>query len=152
MLAALDEYMETRRRGVFALAVFGCCFINYYFFVGQVAFCLIYWFVRMFAGSWRIGLRDFLLLALEAVLGVAMSGVLLIPSVLAVLQNPRVDNPPEGWNALLYDRNQRYLHIIECFFFPPDIPARPNFTPDSGSKWASLGAWLPLFGMTGVSK
>ena len=150
MLAALDEYMETRRRGVFALAVFGCCFINYYFFVGQVAFCLIYWFVRMFAGSWRIGLRDFLLLALEAVLGVAMSGVLLIPSVLAVLQNPRVDNPPEGWNALLYDRNQRYLHIIECFFFPPDIPARPNFTPDSGSKWASLGAWLPLFGMTGV--
>lgn len=150
MLAALDEYMETRRRGVFALAVFGCCFINYYFFVGQVAFCLIYWFVRMFAGSWRIGLRDFLLLALEAVLGVAMSGVLLVPSVLAVLQNPRVDNPPEGWNALLYDRNQRYLHIIECFFFPPDIPARPNFTPDSGSKWASLGAWLPLFGMTGV--
>lgn len=150
MLAALDEYMETRRRGVFALAVFGCCFINYYFFVGQVAFCLIYWFVRMFAGSWRISLRDFLLLALEAVLGVAMSGILLVPSVLAVIQNPRVNNPPEGWNALLYDRNQRYLHIIECFFFPPDIPARPNFTPDSGSKWASLGAWLPLFGMTGV--
>lgn len=150
LLAAMDEYMETRRRGVFALAVFGCCFVNYYFFVGQVAFCLIYWFVRMFAGSWNISLRDFLLLALEAVLGVGMACVLLVPSVFAVLQNPRVDNPPEGWNALLYDRNQRYLHIIECFFFPPDIPARPNFTPDSGSKWASLGAWLPLFGMTGV--
>lgn len=150
MLAALDEYMETRRRGVFAVAVFACCFVNYYFFVGQVAFCLIYWFVRMFAGSWQITLRDFLLLALEAVLGVGLACVLLVPSVLAVLQNPRVDNPPSGWNALLYDRNQRYLHILECFFFPPDIPARPNFTPDSGSKWASLGAWLPLFGMTGV--
>ena len=150
LLAAMDEYMETRRRGVFAVAVFACCFVNYYFFVGQVVFCVIYWFVRMFAGSWRISLRDFFLLALEAVLGVGMACVLLVPSVLTVLQNPRVDNPPEGWNALLYDRNQRYLHIIQCFFFPPDIPARPNFTPDSGSKWASLGAWLPLFGMTGV--
>lgn len=150
LLAAMDEYMETRRRGVFALAVFACCLVNYYFFVGQVTFCIIYWFVRMFAGSWEISLKDFLLLALEAVLGVGMACVLLVPSVLAVLQNPRVDNPPSGWNALLYDRNQRYLHILQCFFFPPDIPARPNFTPDSGSKWASLGAWLPLFGMTGV--
>ena len=41
LLAALDEYMYTRRRGVFALAVFACCFVNYYFFVGQVTFCLI---------------------------------------------------------------------------------------------------------------
>ena len=49
---------------------------------------------------------------------------------LAVVQNPRVDNPPNGWSALLYSWNQRYLHILECFFFPPDIPARPNFTPD----------------------
>ena len=26
----------------------------------------------------------------------------------------------------------------------------PNFTPDSNTKWGSLAAWLPLFGMTGV--
>lgn len=150
LLAALDEYMYTRRRGVFALAVFACCFVNYYFFVGQVTFCLIYWFLRMFSRSWEIRLRDFLLLFFEAVVGVLLSCVLLIPSVLAVLQNPRVSNAPMGWNALIYNKNQRYLHILECFFFPPDIPARPNFTPDSESKWASLGAWLPLFSMTGV--
>ena len=79
-----------------------------------------------------------------------MSCILLIPSILAVVQNPRVDNAVDGWNALIYDRPQRYLHILECFFFPPEIPAQPNFTPDSESKWASLGAWLPLFSMTGV--
>ncbi len=150
LLAALDEYMATRRRGLFALAVFGCCFVNYYFFVGQVTFTLIYFFLRLLCGSWRISLRDFLLLVLEAVLGVGLACCLLVPSVLAVLQNDRVDNPINGWNALLYNKNQRYIHIIECFFFPPDLPARPNFTPESESKWASLGAWLPLFGMTGV--
>lgn len=150
LLAALDEYMYKRRRGVFALAVFACCFVNYYFFVGMVTFTLIYFFLRLISGSWHISPRDFLLLALEAVLGVALSGVLLMPSVLAVLQNNRVSNPVNGWNGVLYNRNQRYMHIIECFFFPPDLPARPNFTPDSESKWSSLGAWLPLFGMTGV--
>ncbi len=150
MLWALDEYMYKRRRGVFAVTVFACCFVNYYFFVGQVVFCIIYWFVRLFSGSFRITLRDFLLLFLEAVLGVMCACILLIPTVFAVIQNPRVSNPPNGWSALLYDWNQRYIHILECFFFPPDIPARPNFTPKSEAKWASLGAWLPLFSMTGV--
>ncbi len=150
LLAALDEYMATRRRGLFALAVFGCCLVNYYFFVGQVTFTLVYFFLRLLCGSWRISFKDFLLLGLEAIVGVGLSCVLLVPSVLAVLQNNRVDNAINGWNAVLYNRNQRYLHILECFFFPPDLPARPNFTPDSESKWSSLGAWLPLFGMTGV--
>ena len=150
MLWALDEYMYKRRRGIFALTVFACCFVNYYFFVGQVVFTLIYGFTRLLSGNWKISLRDFLLLFCEAVIGVLCSAVLLVPTILAVIQNPRVDNPPEGWNALLYDWNQRYVHILECFFFPPDIPARPNFTPKSEAKWASLGAWLPLFSMTGV--
>ncbi len=150
MLWALDEYMYKRRKGIFALTVFACCFVNYYFFTGQVAFTLIYWFLRMSMGSWKISVRDFLLLLCEAILGVLCSCILLVPTILAVVQNPRVSNPPDGWNALLYDWNQRYVHILECFFFPPDIPARPNFTPKSEAKWASLGAWLPLFSMTGV--
>jgi hypothetical protein len=150
MLWALDEYMYKRRRGIFAVTVFLCCTVNYYFFVGQVVFLLIYWVVRMLSGSWTISVKDFLLLFCESVIGVLCSCLLLIPTILAVLQNPRVSDPPSGWNALLYDYNQRYLHILECFFFPPDIPARPNFTPNSEAKWASLGAWLPLFSMSGV--
>lgn len=150
LLAALDEYMFTRRRGLFALMVFACCTVNYYFFVGQVAFCLIYFFIRLATGSYKINLRDFLLLGLEAVLGLGLSCILLVPSVLAVIQNDRVSNPINGWNALLYDKPQRYVHILQSLFFPPDLAARPNFAPDSESKWASLGAWLPLFSMSGV--
>ena len=150
LLTALDEYMLHRRRGLFALAVAFCCLVNYYFFVGQVTFTVLYFVIRMLSGSWRIRFRDFLLLALEAVLGLGMSFILLLPSILAVVQNYRTMNIINGWNAVLYNKNQRYLHIIECFFFPPDLPARPNFTPESDSKWASLGAWLPLFSMTGV--
>ncbi|WP_411677784.1 YfhO family protein [Caproicibacter sp.] len=150
MLWALDEYMYKRRRGIFALSVFLCAMVNWYFFVGQVVFVLLYWFVRLLSKNWTLSVRDFLLLACESVIGVLCASALLVPTVLAAVQNPRVNNPPSGWGTLLYDWNQRYLHILECFFFPPDIPARPNFTPNSEAKWASLGAWFPLLGMTGV--
>ena len=59
MLAALDEYMYQRRRGIFALTVFACCFVNYYFFVGQVVFCPIYFAIRLIMKSWKISVRDF---------------------------------------------------------------------------------------------
>ena len=150
LLSALDEYMAARRRGLFALAVAVCCVVNYYFFVGMVTFTVVYFSLRLLCGSWRISVKDFLLLALEAVLGLGLSCVLLVPSVLSVVQNYRASEFINGWNGVLYNKNQRYLHILQCFFFPPDLPARPNFTPDSGSKWSSLGAWMPLFGMTGV--
>ncbi|MDD3260548.1 MAG: YfhO family protein [Oscillospiraceae bacterium] len=152
-LWAMDEYMYHRRRGVFALCTFLCCFVNYYFFVGMVVFVIIYWLVRWFAKDEHyrnISGRDFGFLWVEAVLGVLCSCVLLLPTLFAISQNNRVNDPSNGWNALLYDSNQRYLHILSCFFFPPDLPARANFTPDSNSQWASLGAWLPLFSMSGV--
>ncbi|HHZ06721.1 MAG TPA: YfhO family protein [Clostridiales bacterium] len=150
LLAAVDEYMETHRRGVLAMAVFGACLVNYYFFVGMAIFIVIYWFVRMFANSYKIKLKDFLILVFEVVLGFLGTAVLLIPSVLVVSQNNRVGNTLNGWAGLVYNNPQRYVHILESFFFPPDIPAYPNFTPDSNAKWGSVAGWLPVFSMTGV--
>lgn len=150
LLAALDEYMYNKRRGLFAMAVFAACFINYYFFVGQVIFIIIYWIIRMIFDKWTLTIKEFLWLAFEAVLGVALSSIALLPSILAVLQNNRITKMLTGWNMLIYDKPQKYIHILECFFFPPDIPAQPNFAPDSGAKWASVAAWMPLVSMTGV--
>ena len=150
LLAAIDEFMDNQRRGVVAIAVFCACLFNYYFFVGQVVFVVLYWFLRVITGGYKINLRKFIRLAIEVVIGFAATAVLLVPTVLAVMQNPRVSNAPEGWDALLYSPAQRYMHIFTSMFFPPDIPARPNFTPGSESKWASISLYLPLFGMTGT--
>ncbi len=150
MLAALDEYMYKRRRGLFALSVAACCISNYYFFIGMSIFTLIYFFLRLIMKSWKISLKDLLLLLSEAVLGVGMACVLFVPSIMAILQNNRTTEVLSGWNAVVYAYPQRYMNILEAFFFPPDLPARPNFTPDASGKWSSLAAWLPLFGMSGV--
>ena len=150
LLAALDEFMHTKRKGVMCLAVFTACFINYYFFFGMVIFTAVYYFVKIISKAYKFEFRSFLVLAFECVLGVAMACVVLLPSLSAITDNSRVSEFLVGYDALLYDTPQRYLHIFESMFFPPDIPARSNFTPDSNSQWASIALWLPLFSMTFV--
>lgn len=150
LLAAIDEYMYNKRRGVVAIAVFASCFMNYYFFVGMVAFVIIYWFIKMYMDCWKLTTKEFFALAFEVLVGFAGTAVILLPTVLFVMQNPRVSDSPVGWGTLVYSSEQRYVQIISSLFFPPDIPARPNFAPDSNAKWGSVAAWLPLFGMTGV--
>ena len=151
MLIALEELMTNDRKGWFAATVAINAFVNYYFFVAEVVFIVIYFFVRLaMCTEWKATPRKLATIAFEAVLGFGMAGVLVLPSVWEVSGNPRAEAKLYGWSAVVYPNSQRYLNILEAFFFPPDLPARPNFTPDSNTKWGSLAAWLPLFGMTGV--
>ncbi len=151
MLIALEELMVNDRKGWFAATVAVNVFVNYYFFVAEVVFIVIYFFVRLaLCTEWNVTPRKFVTIAFEAILGFGMAGFMVLPSVWEVSKNPRAEAKLYGWNAVVYPNSQRYLNILEAFFFPPDLPARPNFTPDSNTKWGSLAAWLPLFGMTGV--
>ena len=145
VLAALDEFHYTGRRGLVALSLCASAIINYYFFFGQALFCLIYYIVKLITKGYRFRIKVFLLLCCECVIGVVSSAVLLLPSLSAIMGNYRLGETLNGWNALLYNNTQRYLHIFISFFFPPDIPARPNFTPDSNSKWSSVAAFIPIF-------
>ena len=150
MLWAMEVFMTENRRGVFGLFVCLSALNNYYFFIGQAIFLIFYWFIRRFSGGWGGGASKFFWLALEAVLGTAGAAVLLLPSYLAVIQNSRTENLLSGWDFLIYSTPQRFWDILHSFFFPQDPPARPNFFPDADNKWASMSAWLPVFGCTGV--
>lgn len=150
LLLALELLITENRRGVFAMAVAMCAVVNYFFFFGMVVFCILYFFVRLFSGAIRVRAGRFFVLVFEAVLGVGAAAFLLLPSVLAILGNGRISEFQLGWNAILYGKEQIYPNIIECFFFPPDLPARPVFFPGADVKWSSLGGWLPVFSMVGV--
>ena len=150
LLSAVDEFMLTKRKGVLCLAVFSACFLNYYFFFGMVVFTAIYYFVKLSTKAYRFEVKQFLLMAFECVLGVMMACATLLPSIAAITDNSRVSDFLTGYNALLYDVPQRYMHILTSMFFPPDIPARANFTPDSNSNWSSVALFIPLFTMTFV--
>ena len=150
LLAALDEFHETKRKGVVALAVFAAATVNYYFFIGQVVFAIIYYIVKLICKSYRFHIKEFLLLAVECVIGFGMSLFLLLPSIAAITGNYRITQLINGWNAILYPHSQRYAQIFVSMFFPGDVPAKNNFTANAGGKWASVAAYLPMFSMTFV--
>lgn len=149
LLLGVELLITENRRGVFALSVAFCAITNYFFFFGMVVFCVIYFFVRLFSNAIKVKFSRFLVFAFEAVLGLALSAALLIPALNAVMGNERISNILMGWNGITYGKEQIYLNVIQCFFFPPDLPARPVFFPEANVKWSSLGGWLPVFSMSG---
>lgn len=150
LLIALEELVINDRRGGFALAVALCATVNYYFFFGQVIFVVIYFFIRMTSKDFRPTFKKFCFIFLEAVMGLLISAVLLIPSLLAIMNNPRTSDILLGYDMLFYGSEQRYGLIFSSLFFPPDIPARPNFFPNSNSKWSSVSLFLPMISTVGV--
>ncbi len=150
LLLSLELLITENRRFCFALTVCICAVSNYFFFFGMVVFTLIYFFVRLFSGAIKVKFSRFLVIVFEAVLGLCLSAFLLLPSILAITDNYRVSSILLGWNAIMYGKEQIYGNIMQCFFFPPDIPARPVFFPGANVKWSSLGGWMPLFSMVGV--
>ena len=150
LLAALDAFLYDNRRGVFALAVFAACTVNYYFFAGQAVFIIMYYLVITLSKTYRFRITNFLLLTAEVIIGFCASAFILLPSVLGIMGNPRLDTLPNGWNSIVHDKPQRYWLVVLGFLFPSDLPAMPVFTPDSECKWASVAGWLPMFGVTGL--
>ncbi len=156
LLIGMEEYIQNNRKGIFAIAVCLNAMVNYFMFAGQVVFCVIYFLFRFSDRTFRVTVKNFLGLALEAVLGFAMSMILFLPGALALLGNDRTSRSfSELKNILAWWKNgglywQRYGQILESYFFPPDIPSRVNFFYGHTERWASISAYLPLFGMTGV--
>ncbi len=150
LLLAIEMLITENKRGVVAITVALCAVVNYFFFFGMVVFSIIYFFVRLFSHAIKPKFSRFLILVLEAVIGLSLACFLLIPSILAIIGNGRISEITLGWNSIMYGKEQIYLNVIECFFFPPDIPARPVFFPGADVKWSSLGGWMPIFSMVGV--
>jgi uncharacterized membrane protein YfhO len=156
MLWGMEEAVQNKRKGVFAFSVALCAMTNYVFFVGNCFFCVIYFIMRFANKSFKITWKTFFTLAFEAVLGFVMSLAIVLPAVLSVMTNNRLDRSySELKKALIYMTGDkvywtRYGHILQSIFFPPDIPSRVNFFYGHTTRWASNAAWLPLFGTTGV--
>ena len=149
LLLGMELLITENRRGVFALAVAFCAVTNYFFFFGMVVFCVIYFFVRFFSKAIKVKLSRFITLIFEAVLGLSLSAILLVPALNAIMGNERISSILMGWNGITYGKEQIYLYVIQSFFFPPDLPARPVFFPEANVKWSSVAGWLPVFSMTG---
>lgn len=150
MLIAMEENINNNRKGIFALSVSLMAFINYYFFTGQAVFLVVYYLFRMKCTDFNTSWKKFRLLCLEAIAGTMIAGIILLPTAIAIMGNYRVSEHLYGQNVVLYSDKTRIARIIQTFFMPVDVPARPNLFDSDHAKWSSIGGYLPLFSMVGV--
>ena len=150
LLYGMEVRMREGRRGVFAAAVAICAMISYFFFFGEVIFCIIYFLIRLISGEYEASFRKFGGLAFEAVIGVMIAAVIFLPACLDTINNPRLNEHLWGLDLVAYNDKLRILRIIESFFILPDMPARPNIFSADTAKWASIAGYMPLFSMVGV--
>lgn len=151
MLIGLEEFVVNKRKGIFALTVAINCLANYFFFIGECVFLVIYFIIRTLMDKrFSVRLGEFFQLAAESIIGVLIAGILFIPSIYQVLDVPRSTNILKNWNFLFFSNEQRYGLLIESFFFPPEVSARNNMFTEANAKWSSVALYLPLFSMAGV--
>ncbi len=148
ILYALERRMGEGKRGWFGLLLCLSALNNYYFFIGQAIFLLIYWGVRLWSGAWKITAKNIVGTIIEAVLGTAGAGLLLLPSFFAVIQNPRAGELISGWDTLVYKTPRLSWGTLFAFFVPPGTAGYNTFCDDQ--MWSAPTLWVPLFGCTGL--
>lgn len=150
MLIALEEKINNEKKGYFAVIVAVMGILNYFFFAGQAVFIIIYILVRIGSPDFKITWKKFFSLSFEAIIGVMISMVIMLPAALGILGNYRINERLYGLDLVTYSDRTRIPRIIQSFFMIPDVPARPNLFSSDGAKWSSIGGYLPMFSMAGV--
>ena len=150
LLLGMELLVQDKKKGAFALAVGICATISYFFFACEVVFCVIYFVVRCTDKEFKMDLNTFGLLVFEAVVGVMLSAIILLPACVEVFSNPRLEEHLYGLDMVFYSENIRIPRIIQAFFMMPDMPARINILHSDKANWASLAGYLPMFSMCGV--
>ncbi|HHV41816.1 MAG TPA: YfhO family protein [Clostridiaceae bacterium] len=148
LLWAVDEKILEDRRGVLALVICLNALTNYFFFVGQVVFILLYFafqYGRSLSRQKRL-LKIFLACLIEGVFGVAMAAVLLVPSLLFIVHNPRSNAYTIGEIIRTFFTPNRYPALLKEFLLPAEVLY--NNSAFIKSNFYGMSLYLPLIGGT----
>lgn len=150
MLIAMEENINNRRRGWFAIITAFMAVINYFFFTGEVVFLILYFIVRVPSRDFRATWKKFFGLLFEAIIGTAIAGFILLPSAISLMGNYRISEHLTGNDVVIYNEGSRIFRVIQAFFLPVEPPAFMNLFKSEYAEWSSVGGYFPLFSMLGV--
>lgn len=143
ILIGMDKLVLDNKRGIFAIAIAMSAITNYFFFIGQVVFAIIYFFIKIITKQYKINVQKFKELVIEAVLGFGISMIIFIPSILFILTNPRVETA-WGIKSALKPNLITILEIARAILMPPEtMSMRSLFTQ---TNFSSIECYLPFVG------
>ena len=147
ILLGLEKVLEDPKdRGTMVFAVFLNALNNYYFLVLEAMFTGLYFLFRSFGREkrdFRRISRDLLNTLFCAAWGAAMAAILLLPSLLYILQSPRMDRSVSS--ADVFWDLRWLLFTVRGLLLPGDVMADQSaFYPE---EFGSVAAWLPMAGL-----
>lgn len=144
LLFALDNYMYDDKKNIIPLVVCLLSFTDWFMFIGQGIFTFIYFIVKVFMKEYKINLKKFIYLAYEVLLGILITTVVLLPTFLFTMSNPRVNGSWSFLNMFIHEYPTRYIEMFRSLFFPSEIMCiRAFLTP---TNYDSVETYLPFVG------
>ncbi len=135
----------------FALMTGFMSVLNYYFFVGEVIFLILYILLR-FAMTQPVKqtLGQMLHLLGYGILGLCLAAFFLVQSLTGVFGNSRLGELTSGYDLICYPDSKTYFAIIKSLFMTPDLIAKGTLFTNENIRVSSLAAYLPCLALTGV--
>ena len=148
LVVGLDLLLREKRRGFFLAAVAINALVNYFFFIGEVIFLVLYVLIRFVLCAGKPYFKRFVQVVsaclVEGTLGVGIACVLFFPSIYSVIANPRVSDHMSLADNLVFDASN-YLQMLRALFFPAEI--MNSMTAVMDWNFYSIALYLPLTGI-----
>lgn len=150
LLYTLDNLVYDNKKLPFALCVALNAFTDWFMFIGQVVFVIIYYLIKILLKDYKFSWKQFFDVLLEGLLGTLLASFILIPSFLFTVSNPRIDNNWTLLSSLKYNGLSHYFEILRAFFFPSEIMHPRAFL--NIENYSSVDFYLPFVGsVLGIS-
>lgn len=142
---------DTPRPGLLALFCGLNTLTNYYFMLSSALLAMLYFACRLFSEDWKAArsVRRVAFAVFECAVGCALAGVLLLPAMLFMLSITRTGAGDASVLTRQYPLSV-LLERLRALLMPIESNVVHAFIGDAPS-WCSTAAYLPVFGLTGVS-
>lgn len=146
LLIGLERFIEKKDCRLFIFAIFINAFLNYFFFIGEVIFMVVYYLFRFASKDYKKMVREVGGSIGCGVLGVGMAAVLFIPSILYITHSSRSS---ANFSLEVIFNNLRYLLFnLKGLIIPAE--SMPDMSAVFPSKFYSTAAYLPMVGLVFV--
>ena len=144
LLIGLERLKEKKDYKLFVFTIFLNCFVNYFFFIGEVVFLIIYYLFRFANKDIKALIKDVVTCILCGILGVGMASFVFIPSIIFVMGNPRA-GAFKGIIGMLTTTLTDYMYIAKSLILPTETMTSASII--GPQNFSSHGMYLPIFGL-----
>lgn len=151
-LLLFERAVEKKKRLGFALMTTMMLIINYYFFVGEAVFLIIY-FVTMYCFNkrpFKEVFNDLCGVGIAAVGGVLLAGVYILPAIYYTMGNSRLSQTLIGYDLVAYSEPVNLIGILKSIVMLPDVSGLNSAFNTTYSRVSGVAGYIPFFSVAGV--